>query len=318
MRVGRARNLAQVAILAFFLYVGWRFYLFVAHFRRGTGYVPRPPAVEAFLPVSSLVALKGWLSTGTFTSVHPAGLAILVAALLTGVAFHRGFCSWLCPLGAVSEGLGRLGERAELSYTPRGYPDLAFRGVKYLLLAFFVKVVAIDMSGEAANAFLNTPYNKVADVKMLDFWLDPAPLTVGATAGIVAASVFVENAWCRYLCPYGALLGLLGVLSPFEVERDAGSCTDCGRCTEACTNHIDVASKEVVGSQECTRCFRCVDSCPEGSLSLTRLSPLGYGAALLLAFFLVLGVAKATGHWESSIPYDEWSRLIRRAHLFSH
>jgi polyferredoxin len=47
---------------------------------------------------------------------------------------------------------------------------------------------------------------------------------------LAALSVVIRNFWCRYLCPYGALLGLVSWASPQRVVRD-GSCTDCKACT---------------------------------------------------------------------------------------
>ena len=71
-----ARSVVQLAFAFFLLYVGIRFYQFYLHFE-SLGiepYVQRPPAVEGFLPISALVALKVWVMTGEFDQIHPAGL----------------------------------------------------------------------------------------------------------------------------------------------------------------------------------------------------------------------------------------------------
>ena len=87
---------------------------------------------------------------------------------------------------------------------------------------------------------------------------------MGATVLIVLAalSVLVNGAWCRYLCPYGALLGLFARLSPLKVDRDAESCIDCGLCDKACMARLPVSDSEVVRSVECTGCLDCVAVCP--------------------------------------------------------
>ena len=77
------------------------------------------------------------------------------------------------------------------------------------------------MSVPAIRAFLEGPYGMVDDVKMLNFFR-----FLGLTGGIVIAllvlaSVFVQNFWCRYLCPYGALMGLASLASPLRIRRDA-------------------------------------------------------------------------------------------------
>lgn len=319
MGIQRLRNLVQVVVAALVLAAGYQFYLFVSHFRRGTEFVPRPPSIEAWLPIANLVALKSWVVNGTYAEIHPAGLAIFVATLLVAVLFHRGFCSWICPIGLLEEVLGRLGLRAaRVKWTPPWPVDYGLRSVKYLILLLFVKVIVIDMPGPMLDGFLHSPYNKVVMVKMLDFWIYPSGLIIAFTAGLAVASLFVQNVWCRYLCPYGALIGAVGVLSPFRITRDPEPCIGCGSCSRACLNHIDVKEQESVGSQECTRCFRCIDACPSGALSLSRARPVHYAAALVGLFFLVLLVAQLTGHWENSVSYETYERLIPIADRFTH
>jgi polyferredoxin len=321
----RFRQAVQGAIVLILLYEGWRFSRFVAHFREGAPYVPRPPAVEAFLPISALMGLRSWIGTGVFDRVHPAGLAILLAALLTALVLHRGFCGWLCPVGTISEYLGRLGIRVVgRKLTPPKVLDYPLRLLKFLLLAFFLKVIFLDMPAEAASAFINAPYNKVADVKMLDFWLSPGGLTLQVTGFLVLLSLLVQNAWCRYLCPYGALLIIVGLLSPFKIKRDQESCIDCGKCNRVCPSYIDIQGKEKVTSTECIKCFRCVTGCPvPGTLYMEPLgkrafSAVDYGILLLVLFFSVLFVAKLTGHWTSAVDYREYQDLIPRAWMFTH
>lgn len=319
----RLRNAVRGAIIIILFYEAYNFYRFVEHFREGGEFVPRPPAVEAFLPISSLVALKSWVANGIYDPIHPAGLAILVGAILTALFFMRGFCGWLCPVGALSEALGSLGLKlTSRKLVPPRAIDLSLRTIKYLLLAFFVKLILIDMSGEAARAFIHTPYNKVVEVKMLDFWLEPARATILATGFLVGASLLVQNFWCRYLCPYGALLGVVGLLTPLRVRRMASKCTNCGLCTRACPNYIHVEEKEAVGSQECTRCLKCLKACPSGALfvgSKSREIPArAFGLGLVALFLAVLALAKFTGHWDSAVTYREYAELVPRAHLFTH
>ena len=99
--------------------------------------------------------------------------------------------------------------------------DLPLRSLKYLLLAFFVYAVFFQMGPAAVADFLDSPYNRVADVKMLYFFERLSPFALKVILGLVVFSVVVPYAWCRYLCPYGALLGALSLLSPLKVTRHA-------------------------------------------------------------------------------------------------
>jgi polyferredoxin len=90
------------------------------------------------------------------------------------------------------------------------------------------------MDARAVAAFLESPYNTVVDAKMWLFFAAPSRLTVAVIGVLVVGSIFVRDLWCRYLCPYGALLGVLGRLAPLKVTRDEDLCTGCEGCTRAC------------------------------------------------------------------------------------
>ena len=96
------------------------------------------------------------------------------------------------------------------------------------------------MSAGDIAAFMSSPYGLVADVKMLDFFR-----RIGTTAALVifllvVLSVLVNNVWCRYLCPYGALLGLVSLVSPTRIRRDPATCIDCAKCAKACPSFLPV------------------------------------------------------------------------------
>lgn len=323
--VSRLRRVVQFGIAGTLVFIGIQYFLWVSHFRNGTPYVPRPPSVEAFLPVSALVALKAWIATGVFSSIHPAGLVILLAVMASAVVFHRGLCSWICPFGLLEEYLGRFGIRLTgRKLEPPKYLDWALRSIKYLLLAFFVKVILIDFSGQAALGFLQTPYNKVAAVKMLDFWLAPSGLTIGVVGFLLLGSLVVQNFWCRYLCPYGAMLSVIGFLSPatFNVNRDEAACDDCGLCTKVCPNYVDVMNADEVNALECTRCSQCVETCPEAALEYragpASLSPQAVGLGVLAIIFLVIAIGMLTGNWQTSVGYEQWAELVPAADNVMH
>ena len=87
------------------------------------------------------------------------------------------------------------------------------------------------MSAEALR-FHETPYGLVADVKMLNFFRYLGVTAAIVIALLVRASILVQNFWCRYLCPYGALMGLVSLFSPVSIRRDADACIDCAKCAK--------------------------------------------------------------------------------------
>ncbi|GFM35865.1 hypothetical protein DSM19430T_05490 [Desulfovibrio psychrotolerans] len=310
----------QGAFTLFCLYAGYRFHSYFLWMTDKTDtFTPKPPSVEAFLPISALMAAKRFFMTGQWDTVHPAGLTIFFAILLTALLFRKGFCGYICPVGFLSALLERLGQRTGLTRTMPNLPHPAavlLRGPKYLLLAAFLYFILIGMPLREIEAFLASPYNLVADAKMLAFFTSPSRTSLIVLAALAAFSLVLRNAWCRFLCPYGALLGLLALASPVAVSRDAGRCISCRRCTRACPSGISVDSRRRMDTPECIGCAACAEACPvPDCLSLRAFGlrlpvwsvALG-SAGVLFALYLW---AVSTGHWVSDIP----PAMLRRLHI---
>ena len=324
----RLRRVVQWGLLALSLALGVQFGLFVRHFT-SFGQTPlysRSPGVEGFLPIGALVSLKHWLVNGVIDTIHPAALVLFVTFLALALLTKNSFCSWICPVGTLGDGVWLLGRKVTgRSFRVWAWLDLPLRGLKYLLLGFFLKLIVIDMPAEALQGFLASPYWAVADVRMLHFFTAPSKLTLGIVAALVVLSLIYRNFWCRYLCPYGALLGVLSLFSPLKIRRDRGHCISCRRCSAVCPGRIPVHRLETVRSVECTGCLTCVASCPApGALGMhifgRRQALPGWGFALVVLgiFFGGIGLGMATGHWESSLQYQDFQRLIPLAERFGH
>ena len=258
------RHTVQVLFLALNAWIGIEFYRFVRFYETGgsTAWASRPPGVEGWLPIASLMNLKVLLLTGRMPDLHPAGMFLLLAFLAVSWIFRKSFCGWLCPVGTVSEYLWRLGRQTfgRNFRLPRRL-DLVLRSLKYVLLGLFLYAVC-SMPVEGIRAFLGGPYGMVDDVKMLNFFR-----YLGLTGGVVMAllvlaSVFVQNFWCRYLCPYGALMGLASLASPLRIRREESACIDCAKCAKACPSMLPVDRLVTIRSAECTGCLQCVAACP--------------------------------------------------------
>ena len=314
------RIAVQWAFLGFMAYLGISLYRFVLYCRGESGtYVARPDGIEGFLPISALVSLRGWLLTGEINPVHPAGLVILLTIVGVSFLLKRSFCSWICPVGTLSELCWKGGYSfLRRNIRPPRWLDIVLRGTKYLLLLFFIWSIFIVMSPEAVTAFITSDYNKIADIRMLDFFLYPSPLSLSVIGILVLVSFPVRNAFCRFLCPYGALLGLVSMLSPVKVTRDRQTCVSCGVCTQVCPSYIPVMEKERVHSEECIGCWRCVAHCRaygalEMKLTGGRVAVPGLLFAVLVVVMFWGGTmaGKVTGYWQTSITLQEYLHLTR-------
>jgi polyferredoxin len=315
------RYVVQIGFLLLTLFIGLQFYHFVQQFdRAGSPVVSRPASVDALLPIGGFMAFKFFIATGIVDPVHPAGFFIFVAALVVSIMLKKGFCGWICPVGTASQYAWMIGEKVlGKNYRIGKYTDLSLRSLKYILLGIFVLLIGVAMAPTMMAFFFISDYYKTVDVRMMKFFTDMSVVTLWVLIALTALSLLYKNFWCRYLCPYGALLGLFSRFSPLKVRRSEEKCVHCSACTKHCPTLIDVEHKEVVKSAECFGCLTCVSHCPaEGALELDArvgkksaiVKPWLYPIILLLLFYLVIGIGMATNNWNSKIPYEEYQRLV--------
>ena len=323
------RSTVQLAFVLLCIWIGIEFYLFVEWGASGGSapFFARPPGVEGFLPVSALISLKYWIQTGIINEIHPSGMFILLAIVAVALLLKKSFCSWMCPVGTLSEALWMLGKKLfKRNLNVPRWLDYPLRSLKYLLLAFFVWSIW-NMDVPTLKAFIYSPYNKMADVKMYIFFAQISTFAIWTIIVLMLLSIVIKNFWCRYLCPYGALLGMASWLSPVKITRNKATCTDCELCTKECPASINVHKVGRVWSDECTSCLECVQVCPvKNTLDLrivkkSRPVPPWVFASLVVGVFVVVtGFAVLTGNWVNGISREEYQRRFQEINspLYQH
>lgn len=312
------RHLVQYAVVFIMLYAAWQFWDFLQYIRVSpTGELPtRPPVVEGFLPIAAIVALISYIKTGIIDPIHPAGLVILFAALFTAWLFRRALCSWICPIGTLSEHLAALGRKVfGRNYAIPKWLDVILLIVKYGIFIFIIRMF-FSMSADDAISFMQLPYYAISDIKMFDFFTKISAIGVAVIFGFMLLSMLFKSFWCRYLCPYGAVLGILGFLSPIVLTKNNETCIKCGKCNQACPSRVDVMGKDrLVATTECNGCTSCVTACPKRGtlefkfLGFLPIKPLYFGIGFVVVFFGIILLAKLTGHWESIITIEQYQQL---------
>lgn len=327
---GKARKYRlafQTSFLAFLLYMGFRFWQFTQYYDSGgkAAFVPHPDGVEGFLPIGALTSFKYWLVTGSVHPYHQAGLFIFIGAIAVSAVLKKGFCGWICPVNFISERLSWPWQKIfRKNVIPPKWIDYPLRSLKYIVFIFFFWAIVITMDVAGLHNFLDGDYWKVADVKMLRFFTEIS--STAATVLIILAilSMLIRNFWCRYLCPYGALLGIVAMVSPFEITRDDGKCVHCKKCTRNCPAYLPVEQRTRVASPECTSCLTCLSGCPKDAITYStpgrRYSIPGwaYPVVLSVIFLGIIGIAKVTGHWHSVVPQADLMRLVPIAESLQH
>jgi polyferredoxin len=263
------RNYVQLTVFLVTIAIGIQFFVyFLQASGDGAVTVPRPAGVEGFLPIGALMGWKLFVLAGIWDPVHPAAMVILGFAGLISLTLRKSFCGWFCPVGTLSEWLWKLGRRVfGKNYRIPVWLDVPLRSLKYLLLGFFVWTI-FSMSRLAILMFLRSSYYRMSDVKMLFFFTRMSTTTIVVLVILVFASFIVRNSWCRYLCPYGALMGLFALISPTRIQRNSDTCIECKLCSEVCPYHLAVDRKDRIVSPECNGCMDCTLVCPGGKHTL--------------------------------------------------
>jgi len=291
----RVRQAAQTLALAFYAYL-----LFAA--LQGGGAAAAPTLLaDLFFRLDPLAALAAMISARAWMPRLALGLVTLGLTLLVG----RIWCGWLCPLGTLLEWVRfRSIRQRAAALSPHWRTISAVRSVKYVLLltvlaltlfgnlsllvldpiALLTRTMTVSIL-PALNHVITSIERALYPIGFLRPAIDglegmlrgPAlpviqpvfgmnTLIAALFFGILALNALADRFWCRYLCPLGALLGLLSKVSLLRPSiRPA--CNRCAHCVTACQlDAIDTDGGYEIIPSECTVCLDCLTACPESGV----------------------------------------------------
>lgn len=214
----------------------------------------------------------GSLQNAIAASADRPAFYVVGVLLLFGLMLGRVICGFLCPFGLLQELLHKIPSK-KLKKSPL---TRKLSGLKYAILLIFALAIPawfalqrlplpgfckyICPAGTLEGAVLLLLHPANGDLRAMAgglFWWKLTLLVL-----ILAACVFLYRAFCRFLCPLGALYGLMAKLALLGMKVDEGRCTDCGACLRVCP--VDIRR---VGDRECVHCGSCIDLCPVGAIS---------------------------------------------------
>lgn len=192
------------------------------------------------------------------------GFTILISLLILIITIFRGreFCAYICPLGTAQEAIFSLRSSSYRKKQALSYLyEKKFAKLKYFIL-IITSVVSIAGIGYIYIRFC--PIYALSLLPRLAF-----PGLAVMLFLIILPSFFLNRFWCRFLCPYAALmnafqgLGKLFGIKRKMIMRNLERCVDCGICTSCCPMNIDIGAEEYVESPECIHCYLCACNCPK-------------------------------------------------------
>jgi NosR/NirI family nitrous oxide reductase transcriptional regulator len=197
---------------------------------------------------------SGFLSVSHITSIIKQGplvisnnlttLMIVGFTLITTLIWGRIFCSSMCPFGAVQDFIARFSPKNWRLKVPQRIHDQALY-IKYGILGLIVVTAMVNANLSIFQYF--EPFGTL-------FFFSPSLVLWSILIVILAACFVVERFYCRYVCPLGAALGIVSLLSPLRIKR-VPQCSMCKVCEHACpTGAIRGAT---IDFKECVRCDVC-------------------------------------------------------------
>ena len=153
-----------------------------------------------------------------FYEIPAVVVLLFLAPLAVAALFGRAFCAAVCPLGAIQE---------MVAVRPRPVPVWLDRPLRLLPYVYLGLVILLASTG---GAFLICRFDPFVSF----FRLSGSPDRLALGIALLLLGVFVARPYCRYLCPYGVVLGWFSRLSRWRIAVTPQGCTDCGVCLDSC------------------------------------------------------------------------------------
>lgn len=226
-------------------------------------------SLHAICPFGGVVSIYQFVTTGTFVKkVHESALVLMVISFFLAVLFGPILCGWVCPFGSIQEWFGKIGNKIFMKKYNKFIPsniDKYLRFLRYGVLAWVIYMTA------------NSGYLIFQDIDpyyaLFNFWSSEVSLIgIGVLLVTLLLSLFVERPWCKYVCPFGAFLGIFNLFRIFKIKRNSNTCISCNLCDKSCPMNIEVSKSSSVKNHQCISCLKCTseETCPvDNTVELT-------------------------------------------------
>lgn len=219
-------------------------------------------SLHAICPFGGVVSIYNLITTGTLVKkIHESSIVLMLIVFISAILLGPLFCGWICPFGTFQEWISRIGRKIFKkkfnTFIPYKY-DKYLRFLRYGVLIWVLLITA--WSGKILFSDYDPYY------ALFQFWTGEVAVTAFiALITVIILSLFVERPFCKYACPYGAVLGLFNLIRIVPLRRNVSTCISCSACDKACSMNIPVSDTEKVNNHQCISCYECTSDdgvCP--------------------------------------------------------
>ena len=218
-------------------------------------------SVHALCPFGGVVSIYQVITEGNYVKkIHESAFILMFVGFALALLMGPVFCGWVCPFGSFQEWIAKLGKKIlkkRFNHLIHHKFDGYLRYLRYGILVWVLYATARTV--KLAFAAYDPYY------ALFNFFTGEVAATAFIILGaVMVLSLFVERPFCKYACPYGAVLGIFNLFRIFQVKRSADTCIDCKACDRACPMNITVSSGTAVRNHQCITCLKCTSeqSCP--------------------------------------------------------
>jgi len=188
----------------------------------------------------------------SFFLYDPMTIILWAYIAVTFFVWGRGvFCGWLCPFGALQELLGNVARFLKIPQLKISLAlDKKLKFVKYLVLAVIAVTALVSVQWTDRLVEVE-PFKTSITLMFVRSW----PFVAWA-AVLLLLNMVVYKSFCRYLCPLGAGMAILGRL---RLQNWLPRRAECGQPCQRCSNDCRYQAIEKTGEIDYVECFQCLD-----------------------------------------------------------
>jgi polyferredoxin len=304
LRMGRW--MVQCSFLLLFLYP-----LGIVLYQRLT-FTPAPTFTSWLLVFDPVLAVGQFFRRNLLALVIGGPLLLLALTWLLG----RSFCGWVCPMGTLLDMIRPLAfwrRRKSLKAGRGWFPANRNSPLRYYLLALILGASLISMRYLGLlDPLVIFQRGSTSLANMLTGpragWSAAAGTLFLAFTAIIVLELWQPRFWCRNLCPFGALLGLVSRFSLLRRRVSASACTGCRLCERQCPMNALSAGVDQTDYSQCTFCMECTTACAQDGIQFGfhRARPAAFPTpATAMSRREFLGTAGATLLGAALVPLIE-------------